>query len=66
MRKPGETDAELSDRILHEETGKLYRGVLRRFLRKLGIKSARGLSVNFAGMGIRVPGVYTNVKSSKI
>lgn len=57
-RKPGETDAELSDRILHEETGKLHRGELRRFLRKLGIKSARGISVNFAGMDIRVPGRY--------
>lgn len=58
MRKPGETDAELSDRILKEETGKLHRGVLRRFLWKLGIKSARGLSVNFAGMSTRVPGRY--------
>jgi hypothetical protein len=44
VRKPGETDAELSDRILKEETGKLHRGVLRRFLWKLGIKSARGIS----------------------
>jgi hypothetical protein len=44
VRKPGETDAELSDRILKEETGKLHRGVLRRFLWKLGIKSARGIA----------------------
>lgn len=58
-RYPGETDAELRDRIFPEK--KATRG-LKKVLLALGIKSARslpgGINVSFAGVVIRIPGVY--------
>ena len=61
-RKLGETDDGLRARIdAHEAKFRL-----RNLLRKLGVKSARsGLSVNFAGLNVRVPGVYTNIKKAE-
>lgn len=57
-RMLGETDASFRARVLKHEADKLCRQALRTFLRKLGLKSARGISVSFAGMSTRVPGVY--------
>lgn len=53
-RRLGETDADLRA----QQHAYKAKSKLKNLLRKLGLKSARGLSINFAGMQIFKPGVY--------
>lgn len=56
-RKPNETDAELRARLWEHNRFKAV-AKLKFLLRKLGLKSARGISVSFAGKELRTPGKY--------
>lgn len=64
----GETNAEFRKRLglpPIDDVEALFR--LKTLLSRLGIKSAKtGIRVNFAGMNIRVPGVYSNVKVGQL
>jgi len=60
-RIPDETDAQFRHRI----DGQRKTADLKRLLFALGIKSARKVTLitSFAGMTIRVPGIYANIKN---
>jgi len=65
-RLPDETDEELRIRVKKFQLKKTSVTKLKYFLWKLGIKSAKsptGITRTFAGHTIRVPGVYSNVKT---
>lgn len=65
-RLPDETDEELRIRVKKFQLKKTSITKLKYFLWKLGIKSAKsptGITRTFAGHTIRVPGVYSNVKT---
>jgi hypothetical protein len=60
-RIPDETDAQLR----YHHNGRMATKNLKRLLMILGIKSAKpsGIIRSFAGLDIRVPGFYANVKN---
>ena len=64
-RLPDETDDELRIRVKTHQAKRYSITCLKRFLYKLGIKSAKttGLNITFAGINTHVPGVYSNVKT---